>query len=166
VLSATPSPRRCQPPPPVPPVIQPPPLIVLSATHLLFYLIVVIGLAETEHGHWPDVLRCPPLSSHRVISRLLASCLVVPPLACFIFWLLCVGWVSPLEIDTTPDEFLPLVPLPSIFFYSVTKKYDLSSRHKIVPKNCTSFFLVTEWGSSATTINQSSFPCFLIFKKL
>ncbi len=45
------------------------------------------------------------------------------------------------EIDSTPDKFLYLGPIPSIFFYSVTKaflRYNLSSRHKIVPKNCTS----------------------------
>ncbi len=51
--------------------------------------------------------------------------------------------VSPLEIDTTPDVFLSMAPIPSIFFFSVTEtflRYNLSSRHKIVPKNCTSFF--------------------------
>ncbi len=85
-------------------------------------------------------LFCPP-------PACLASC---SPATCqpYFFIVMC-WWVSPLKmIDTTyPWRIFVLGPIPSNFFYSVTKaflRYNLSSRQDISPKNCTSvswFFL-------------------------
>ncbi len=124
--------------------------------------LLCVELAETGHGCWSDVLHCPPLPSCCVIRHPLASRLVVPPIACLIFWLLCIGWwVSPLEIDTTSDKFLSLAPVPSIFFYSVTKaffRYNLTFRHEIVPKNCT-VFLLWQNGPKMRARNTSALEC-------
>ncbi len=163
VMSSAPLLSSCHPPPdrltvisPLPPclALSNPPLSLCCPPPSRFSIwLLCVGLAEMGRGRWSNVLHCPPLPSHHVIRCLLALRLVVPPLACLIFWLLCVGWwVSPLEIDTIPDEFLPLAPVPSIFFYSVSKaflRYNFTSRHEIVPKNHTSFF----WWQNQPKIN-------------
>ncbi len=122
----------------------PPPLIVLSAAHPLFYLIVVCWIGRD--GTW-STIRClalstPSLSSCYLPPACFASCsppTPLPYLLIVMYWLMS---LPSLEIDTTSDEFLSLAPVPSILCYSVTKaflRYSLTSRHKIVPKNCNVF---------------------------
>ncbi len=102
VVSSAPLLSSCRPLPdhlavvsPLPPWLvssTPPPLIVCPPPTFFSIWLLCVGSAETGRGCRSNVLRFPPLPFHRVISCLLALRLVVPPLACLIFWLLCVGW--------------------------------------------------------------------------
>jgi hypothetical protein len=132
----------------LPCIAHPPPLIVLSATHPLFYLNFVCWIGGD--GTWLPIrclaLSTPSLSPCYLPPTCFASCSTATSLPHF---LIVVCWLMSLpcrDRHYTPDKFLFLALIPSIFFYSVTKaffRYNSTSRHEIVLKNHTSF-CVTE----------------------
>ncbi len=97
----------------------------------------------------PNPMSCIVASSLSLCYLLPAHFASCSPATCLPYFLIVIYWLTSLPTRERhyPWQILSLMPVPSIFFYSVTKvffRYNLLSCLEIVPKNHNTFF-VTEW---------------------